>query len=81
MTVRATRLPPMLEFSIVLGMTYGLMLLPALWRAAASNVLAVLSILPLGILFSAFHWKTRRLWPAVVAHLILDGLALLRFAV
>jgi membrane protease YdiL (CAAX protease family) len=40
--------------------------------------LAVLSILPLGLIFASFYWKTNRLWPVVFAHMLLDLLPLLR---
>jgi len=33
---------------------------------------AVVSILPLGIVFAVIYWRTRSLWPLVVAHVIAD---------
>jgi uncharacterized protein len=41
--------------------------------------MAVASILPLGVLFAAYHWRCRRLWPPILAHLVFDLLGLLRF--
>ena len=33
---------------------------------------ALLSILPIGVLFTWYYGRTRRLWPVIVAHMILD---------
>ena len=39
--------------------------------------LGVASILPMGVVFAAYYWKTRQLWPPIVAHFLFDLLALL----
>jgi CAAX protease family protein len=41
--------------------------------------LGVIANLPLGLLFAALYLDTRRLWPAVIAHALLDLFALSRF--
>jgi len=33
---------------------------------------AVVSILPVGLLFSIYYWRSRRIWPVVLAHVLLD---------
>jgi membrane protease YdiL (CAAX protease family) len=38
--------------------------------------LALIAILPLGVIFTWYYVRTRRLWPVVVAHVIVDALAL-----
>lgn len=42
--------------------------------------MAVLSILPLGILFGFVYWRWRRLWPLIFAHFIMDVLAFYRMS-
>ncbi len=42
--------------------------------------LAVLTIIPVGLLFGIWYARTRRLWPVVVAHTLIDLLALIGFA-
>ena len=37
----------------------------------------VISILPMGLLFSIYYWRYRRLWPPVFAHIIGDLLAVI----
>jgi uncharacterized protein len=41
---------------------------------------AVITILPVGLLFSAYYWRTRRIWPPVLAHALLDFVPLMRLA-
>jgi membrane protease YdiL (CAAX protease family) len=36
---------------------------------------ALLSIIPLGVLFAAVYWRTRTLWPLLVAHTLANFLA------
>ena len=37
---------------------------------------AVLGVLPLGLAFTWYYGRTRRLWPVVVAHVLFDALGL-----
>jgi len=39
---------------------------------------AVLGVLPLGLAFTWYYGRTRRLWPVVVAHVLFDALGLAR---
>ena len=39
---------------------------------------AVLGVLPLGVAFTWYYGRTRRLWPVVVAHVLVDALGLAR---
>ena len=39
---------------------------------------AVLGVLPLGLAFTWYYGRTRRLWPAVVAHALFDALGLVQ---
>ena len=32
----------------------------------------LVSILPMGILFAWLYWRTKRLWPLILAHAVLD---------
>ena len=43
---------------------------------AYQGPLAVVTVVPIGILFTAYYIRTRRLWPVVVAHAFQDILAL-----
>ena len=55
----------------------------ALFRAALhayQGVNALIIILPLGVIFAIVYWKSRRLWPLVVAHASYSLLALLPLA-
>lgn len=45
---------------------------------AYQGMLAVVSILPLAVIFTAYYGRTRRLWPVVVAHMIVDTIGLMR---
>lgn len=38
--------------------------------------MAALTLIPLGLIFGAFYWYTRRLWPLVVSHVFDDVLSL-----
>lgn len=42
--------------------------------------LAFISVLPIAIVLTAYFARTRRLWPTVVAHVIIDALGLARLA-
>jgi len=37
---------------------------------------ALVGILPIGLLFGLYHWRTGRLWPVVVAHAMIEGIGL-----
>lgn len=41
------------------------------------GLLAFISVLPLGVVFTVYFARTRRIWPVVVAHMLFDTLALL----
>jgi membrane protease YdiL (CAAX protease family) len=41
---------------------------------------ALVSILPTGLLFTGYYLRTRRLWPLVAAHMLLDVVALAPYA-
>ena len=43
------------------------------------GIFNALSIGPIGVLFAAYYVRRRRVWPLVVAHLIMDALALAAF--
>jgi membrane protease YdiL (CAAX protease family) len=43
---------------------------------AYQGPLALVTVLPIGVLFTAYYIRTRRLWPIVVAHAFQDTLAL-----
>lgn len=38
--------------------------------------IALLSIVPMGLVFTGYYLRTRRLWPLVAAHMVLDAIAL-----
>ena len=38
--------------------------------------LAAVSILPMGLLFAAYYWRGRQLWPPIFAHVIADFVGL-----
>jgi membrane protease YdiL (CAAX protease family) len=40
---------------------------------------AVFSILPIGVVLSAYYWKFGKLWPPILAHVLLDAIPLMRF--
>lgn len=42
--------------------------------------LGVASILPIGVLFASYYWKTRQLWPPILAHFLFDFTALVYHA-
>jgi membrane protease YdiL (CAAX protease family) len=42
--------------------------------------LSLLTVLPVGVLFTAYYLRTRRLWPLILAHAVLDLLALASIA-
>jgi membrane protease YdiL (CAAX protease family) len=54
------------------GISVGLRTLVHLYQGP----LALIAILPLGLVFTAYYVRTRRLWPVVVAHACQDVLAL-----
>jgi membrane protease YdiL (CAAX protease family) len=43
---------------------------------AYQGPLAVITVLPIGVLFTLYYVRTRRLWPIIVAHAFQDTLAL-----
>lgn len=45
---------------------------------AYQGLLAVITILPVAVIFTVYYVRTRRLWPVIVAHMIVDTLALMR---
>jgi membrane protease YdiL (CAAX protease family) len=47
---------------------------------AYQGPLAVLAILPIGVVFTLYYVRTRRLWPVVIAHGLQDFLALAALA-
>ena len=79
---------PMFEEFLFLG--YGVARFPERLRKRASMAsvalrtalhlyqgsMAVIGILPLGIVFTLYYYRTRRLWPVVVAHIAFDAIGL-----
>jgi uncharacterized protein len=45
---------------------------------AYQGVVALIGIIPLGLVFTIYYARTRRLWPAIVAHVCFDAIALAR---
>ena len=43
---------------------------------AYQGVVALIGIVPLGIVFTVYYARTKRLWPAIVAHVVFDAIAL-----
>jgi membrane protease YdiL (CAAX protease family) len=41
------------------------------------GIFALIYILPLGLVFTIYYWRTRRVWPLVVAHVLHDATAML----
>jgi membrane protease YdiL (CAAX protease family) len=43
------------------------------------GVFALISIIPLGLIFAYYYWRWKKLWPLIFAHMLADllGLALL----
>jgi uncharacterized protein len=39
---------------------------------------AIIAVLPVGVVFTVYYARTRRLWPVIVAHIIVDTIGLLR---
>ena len=37
---------------------------------------ALVGIVPLGLIFGIYHWRTGRLWPVIVAHAMIEGISL-----
>lgn len=37
---------------------------------------ALVGIVPLGLLFGIYHWRTGRLWPVIVAHAVIEAVGL-----
>lgn len=37
---------------------------------------ALVGIVPLGLLFGIYHWRTGRLWPVIVAHAMIEAISL-----
>jgi uncharacterized protein len=40
--------------------------------------LAIIAILPFGLVFGAYYLRTHRIWPVIVAHSVMDAMGLLR---
>lgn len=62
------------------GVACGISVLLRLSTHLYQGPFAVITILPIGIIFSAFYWKSNKLWPVVFAHLVMDALPLLHLA-
>jgi membrane protease YdiL (CAAX protease family) len=45
---------------------------------AYQGAMALVSILPLGLVFTIYYARSRRIWPVIVAHMLFDVIALLR---
>ncbi|MFN2564160.1 MAG: CPBP family intramembrane glutamic endopeptidase [Gemmatimonadaceae bacterium] len=43
---------------------------------AYQGAMALVGILPMAIVFTLYYVRTRRLWPVIVAHIIMDALGL-----
>jgi len=58
----------------------------ALWASVMLRVLvhayqgplAVVGILPLGLVFTCYFARSKRLWPVIVAHIIQDTIGLMQ---
>ncbi len=79
-------LAPLVEELVFRGLLYGW--LESRWGSGLAVVVSslafaaahvepahVLLVLPLGILFGLLRWRTRSLWPSLVAHVANNGLA------
>jgi len=45
---------------------------------AYQGLLAIIGVLPVAVIFTVYYVRTRRLWPVVVAHMIMDTIGLMR---
>jgi membrane protease YdiL (CAAX protease family) len=45
---------------------------------AYQGAMALVSILPLGLVFTIYYARSRRIWPVIVAHMLFDVVALLQ---
>jgi len=45
---------------------------------AYQGIYAVIGVLPIAIVFTIFYVKTRRVWPVIVAHIVIDAISLSR---
>jgi uncharacterized protein len=60
------------------GVACGISLLLRLSTHLYQGPFAVVSILPVGLIFSAYFWRTNKIWAVVFAHMFLDLLPLLQ---
>ena len=67
-----TRLEPRLGIRRAALLSVGLRLLVHVYQGPW----AVLSILPLAVVFTWYYGRTRRLWPVIVAHVLFDAFGL-----
>jgi uncharacterized protein len=60
------------------GMSYAVIASVALRTTvhAYQGVVALIAIVPLGIVFTVYYARSRRLWPVIVAHVLFDAIAL-----
>jgi len=61
-----------LEKSLAPAVIIGLSVLIRLSYHVYQGPIILVSILPMGLLFAWLYWKTRRLWPLILAHAVLD---------
>jgi len=59
-----------------MGAAAGISIALRLLAHAYQGPLALVTVLPIGILFTVYYIRTRRIWPIVVAHAFQDTLAL-----
>lgn len=83
---------PVFEEFLFLGYATNVFRRHGAWIAGAASVvlrllvhtyqgpIALVGILPLGIVFTAYYLRTHRVWPVIVAHAIQDAVALAHFA-
>ncbi len=55
----------------------GAVLLVRLLTHAYEGPHAIVGVLPVGLVFGVYVWRTGRVWPAILAHLLLDLIGLL----
>ena len=63
-------------YEILPGFAIGASLMVRLLLHAYQGPLAVVGIVPFGAVLGIHHWRTGRVWSAIVAHAIADGAAL-----
>jgi membrane protease YdiL (CAAX protease family) len=60
--------------AFAIGVSAGLRLIVHAYQGP----MAVVSILPMGLLFALYYWRSRELWPLVLAHVMDDFVGLIR---